>query len=122
MHRHECRNDGADASSREALLPVDPRRRSGAVIVVDPTRNARAEQPIVDRQIREPERREYHVTLDETCRRGRRLRLHHVVICLMEAASLLRRRSADEFGLLHLDTVSDAFDVQEMAVGDVVCR
>ena len=56
MHRHERRDDRADAAARELHFPVDPRLRAGAVVVVEAAREVRAQDAVLDREIAEAER------------------------------------------------------------------
>jgi hypothetical protein len=42
------RDDRADAAARELQLPVDPRLRAGAVVVVEAAGDARAEEAVAD--------------------------------------------------------------------------
>ena len=65
MHRHERRDDRAHAAARELDFPVDPRLRAGAVVVVEPARDVRAENAVLDREIAERERRKDLVVCHE---------------------------------------------------------
>ena len=53
MHRHERRDDRADAASGELQFPVDARLVAGAVVVVEAPGDVGAEHPVLDRQIPE---------------------------------------------------------------------
>ena len=57
-HRDERRDDRAHAAARELGLPVDARLVAGAVVVVEPARHVRAEDPVLHRQVAERERLE----------------------------------------------------------------
>jgi hypothetical protein len=46
VDRHMRGDDCSDAAARKAPLEIDPRLGSGAVIVIDTSRNAGSEQPV----------------------------------------------------------------------------
>ncbi len=58
VHRHERRDDGADAAPGELGLPVDARLVAGAVVVVEAARDVRPEDPVLDGQVPELQRLE----------------------------------------------------------------
>jgi glucose-6-phosphate dehydrogenase assembly protein OpcA len=51
-------DDRADAAARELQVPVDADLGAGAVVVVEPTCDARAEDAVLDLEIAEPQRLE----------------------------------------------------------------
>src|SRR5262245_48401616 len=64
QHRHEGRDDRADAAFGELALPVDAGLAERAVLVVPAARNAGAENAILDGEIAKLERGEDDVTHD----------------------------------------------------------
>ena len=66
------RNDRADPASCEPFLEVYPRPRPGAVVVVDASGNARANEPVFDSQTADKKRLEYRLNV-------RRLSALHLV-------------------------------------------
>src|ERR1700730_11144402 len=65
-HRHVGRNDRADAAGGEFAFPIDAGLGERAVLVVEPARDVRPEDAVLDRQIAEFERSEDDVFAHET--------------------------------------------------------
>ncbi len=90
-HRHERRDDRADAAPGELDLPVDPRLVARPVVVVEPPGDVRAKHAVLDRQVPERQRRE-EVGIERDARPRSRCRL------LPRAASARCRRATAAHG------------------------
>ena len=64
------RDDRPDPALRELDVPVDPDLGPGTVVVVEPPGEARAEEPVLDRQVPELERLEDDVVVDHATSTG----------------------------------------------------
>ena len=58
---HQAETIAPTPAAGEPQLPVDPRLRAGAVVVVEAARDARAEDPVLHLEVPEPERLEDRV-------------------------------------------------------------
>jgi hypothetical protein len=58
VHGRPGREDRADAAAGELQLPVDPRLRAGAVVVVEASGDVRPEDSVGDLEVAEAERPE----------------------------------------------------------------
>ena len=63
QHRHVGRDDGAGTALGEHAFPVDASLGQRAVFVVEPARDARAENPVLDPEIAKLQRRENDVLI-----------------------------------------------------------